>query len=199
MSPRRNPREITEDEHALMNHVSMWGSDGYPICKAGRGWVWGPWRSVKGPPVVFKTKREATVNFEAFINMLADAKGEAARQRVTGAQRGRSRPNPHRAAARRNGPQVEVRKATYGPLRWHVVFIDGGLLRRFATRKLATGFAALVNGETVGASAFYRALVEENIRKGIEPESARYNAFLDVQSFAAPQIVQANPHTGRPL
>ncbi len=57
-------RGITEDEENLLAHVVRWGSAGYPIRKLGRGWVWGPFRSVQGPPIIFKTKREATAHLE---------------------------------------------------------------------------------------------------------------------------------------
>jgi hypothetical protein len=67
-------RGITEDENDLVAHVMRWGSDGYPVHKLGRGWVWGPFRSVNGPPTMFKTKREATANFEMFLDVLRDAK-----------------------------------------------------------------------------------------------------------------------------
>lgn len=66
-------RGITEDERALIQHVSRWGSDGYPVRKSGRHWTWGPWRSVQGPPTVYATKREATAHFERFHSILLDA------------------------------------------------------------------------------------------------------------------------------
>lgn len=68
------PEEIlTEDERAILNHNCRWGSDGYPIRKfRSGGWSWGPWRSINGPPVVFKTKREAVASFEAYIDILLD-------------------------------------------------------------------------------------------------------------------------------
>ncbi len=66
-------RGITEDERALLNHVTRWGSDGYPVRKIGSRWTWGPWRSVQGPPVAFRTKREAIASFEAFESVLCDA------------------------------------------------------------------------------------------------------------------------------
>ena len=65
-------RGISEDERWLLNHCMLWGSDGYPVYKLGRGWVWGT-DHVKGPPVVFKTKREAVASFEAFEQVLIDA------------------------------------------------------------------------------------------------------------------------------
>jgi len=66
-------RGITEDESSLLTHVMMWGSAGYPVKKVGSGWTW-DYRSIKGPPVVFKTKRAAVKSFEAFEDILIDAK-----------------------------------------------------------------------------------------------------------------------------
>lgn len=67
-------RGLTEDENTLLNRLSMWGSDAYPLAKVKTGWVWGPVGSIKGPPVVFKTRREAVASFEAFHQVLLDAK-----------------------------------------------------------------------------------------------------------------------------
>lgn len=67
-------RGITGDEKALLLHVAHWGSAGYPISKLGRGWTWGPWRSVKAHPVMFRTKKKAVESFEIFLEILADAK-----------------------------------------------------------------------------------------------------------------------------
>jgi hypothetical protein len=66
-------RPITNDERDLLAHVTMFGSPGYPVRKCGRGWIWGTDR-VKGPPTVFKTKREAVASFEAFEKVLLRAK-----------------------------------------------------------------------------------------------------------------------------
>ncbi len=66
-------RGLSEDERALLTHVSRFGSDGYPVEKLGRGWSWGPWRSIKGPPCIYKTKREAVESFERFHDVLIDA------------------------------------------------------------------------------------------------------------------------------
>jgi hypothetical protein len=66
-------RGLTEDERALLNHISRWGSDGYPVRKSGSRWTWGPFLSVNGPPVLFRTKREAVASFEAFEEILLDA------------------------------------------------------------------------------------------------------------------------------
>lgn len=63
---------LSEDENALLAHISMWGSDGYPVRKRGRGWVWGEWRSIQGPRYTYKTKREAVAAFEAYYDILLD-------------------------------------------------------------------------------------------------------------------------------
>lgn len=78
-------RTVTEDERSLVNHVCRWGSDGYPVRKLGRGWIWGDWKSIKGPPTIFKTRREATASFERFLDVLVDAIREAKVARVRGA------------------------------------------------------------------------------------------------------------------
>ena len=72
-TPERK-RGITDDEKALLNHVSMWGAAGYPIWKCGpRHWYVHDFRSVKGCPSPFKTKREAVAQFEKFYDVLLDA------------------------------------------------------------------------------------------------------------------------------
>lgn len=64
-------RPLTEDERDLMKHITMFGSAGYPVKKLGsRGWVWS-YCSIKGPPKVFKTKREATESFEAYYEIVS--------------------------------------------------------------------------------------------------------------------------------
>jgi hypothetical protein len=67
-------RGITENERALLNHISRWGSSGYPVAKCGsHHWAWGPFLSIQGAPVVFKTKRECVQSFENFLEVLRDA------------------------------------------------------------------------------------------------------------------------------
>lgn len=66
-------RGLTDDESDLLQRVMRWGSDGYPIQHAGRGWTWS-YRGIQGPPVVFTTKRAAVASFEAFEAILLDAK-----------------------------------------------------------------------------------------------------------------------------
>jgi hypothetical protein len=64
---------LTRDERDLLNHVMMWGSDGYPVNRCGRGWSWS-YRTIAGPPVVFKTKHAAIASFEAYHQILIDRK-----------------------------------------------------------------------------------------------------------------------------
>jgi len=67
-------RGITEDERALLTHISRWGSSGYPVSKCGsHHWTWGPFLSIQGPPVVFPRKRDAIESFEKFMDVLRDA------------------------------------------------------------------------------------------------------------------------------
>lgn len=74
-------RPTTEDERALLNHVCMWGSDGYPIQKVGSRWIWADFRSVKGSPTTYKTKRDAVAAFERFYDMLLEFSGEESYRR----------------------------------------------------------------------------------------------------------------------
>ncbi|MBF6570519.1 MAG: hypothetical protein IVW54_16755 [Candidatus Binataceae bacterium] len=68
-------RGITADELALLDHVSRWGSDGYPVRKLGaRRWTWGPWRTIAGPPTVYTRKRDAIESVEKYLDILRDAK-----------------------------------------------------------------------------------------------------------------------------
>jgi hypothetical protein len=69
-------RGLSDDERALLAHLSRFGSDGYPVRRLSRGgWTWGPWRSIQGPPTVFGTKRAAVESFEAYCDVLRDAAG----------------------------------------------------------------------------------------------------------------------------
>lgn len=65
-------RGLSEGEGRLLRHISLFGSDGYPIQKLGRKWAWGC-ADVLGPPVTFKTKTEAVDSFEQFHGVLLDA------------------------------------------------------------------------------------------------------------------------------
>jgi len=116
--PLANPRGVSEDERALLTHVSRFGSDGYPISKLGRGWSWG-YRGIKGPPKVFKTKREAVASFEAFMDILRTASGELAYERAW-ADRDRAegrQPNPKGRIGRRlsKAQALTIARNTFGP------------------------------------------------------------------------------------
>lgn len=74
-------RTLTSDEMALLSHIGMHGSDGYPMQKVKSGWTWS-YRGIAGPPVVFPTKREATASLEAFLAVLREAKGQQAQARA---------------------------------------------------------------------------------------------------------------------
>lgn len=74
-------RPITAAERRLFQHVTMFGSVGYPVRKLGRSWVWGT-DEVKGPPTVFKTKRAACLSFEAWLDVIREALGEEAQARA---------------------------------------------------------------------------------------------------------------------
>lgn len=63
-------RPLTEDERALLTHVSMWGSTGYPVKKMAGRWTW-TYRSLSAPQM-YKTKREATERFETYMGVLRD-------------------------------------------------------------------------------------------------------------------------------
>ena len=73
-------RTLSDDERSLLNHIMMFGSDGYPVKKIGRGWSWS-YRGLAGPPMIFKTKREAVASFEAYENILIDCAGQEAKHR----------------------------------------------------------------------------------------------------------------------
>ncbi len=61
---------LSTDENDLLQHVSRWGSDGWPIQKVGRNWHWVESWGVKGSPTVYKTKRAAGEAFQAWIDAM---------------------------------------------------------------------------------------------------------------------------------
>lgn len=65
-------RGLSEEEHRMLQHVTMWGSDGYGayIHKLKRGWV----RTDAGaPPTVYRRRKEAVEALETFLRVLRDA------------------------------------------------------------------------------------------------------------------------------
>lgn len=77
---------ITESERALMGHISMWGSAGYPVSKLGRGWVWREAFGVSGSPKVYRTKREAVAAFEGWMELYRIRAGQEAYERAMAEQ-----------------------------------------------------------------------------------------------------------------
>jgi len=66
----------------------MFGSSAYPIKKLGKGWIWET-AKIEGPPKVFRTKKEATANFELFLEILNMALGHEAKERAIADRRAR--------------------------------------------------------------------------------------------------------------
>ena len=63
---------LTQNERQFLNHMSMWGSDGYPVSKIRSRWHWHEFYSINGAPTVYKTKREAVAAVEAYLDILRD-------------------------------------------------------------------------------------------------------------------------------
>ena len=63
---------LTENEDFILNHWSMFGSDGYPVNKRGNSWFVDGMRGCGSCPASFKTKREATEQWEKYIDVLID-------------------------------------------------------------------------------------------------------------------------------
>lgn len=60
---------LTDDEVALLYHVMRWGSQGYPIRKLQSKWIIDSWRSWKGFPTTYKTKKAAQAQFERWVDL----------------------------------------------------------------------------------------------------------------------------------
>jgi hypothetical protein len=73
---------MTEIESGILGHWSRWGSDGYPIEKRhGKWFVDGMFNGRGASPIAYKTKREATTQWEAFIDSLISQKGKESQAR----------------------------------------------------------------------------------------------------------------------
>lgn len=73
---------VSAAERQLLNHVTMFGSDGYPVQRVGSRWQWVDAFGVKGAPTTFKTKREAVALFEQWQDLMRERLGEEARERA---------------------------------------------------------------------------------------------------------------------
>jgi hypothetical protein len=65
---------LSQAESQFLNHMMMFGSDGYPVQKKGRNWFWTEFYGVKGAPTTYKTKRECVAAIELYIDILCDKK-----------------------------------------------------------------------------------------------------------------------------
>jgi hypothetical protein len=65
---------LEEHEGRFLDHMMRWGSDGYPVRKAGHSWIWDDFCGVRGSPKVYKTKRETVAAIERYIDILLDRK-----------------------------------------------------------------------------------------------------------------------------
>jgi hypothetical protein len=64
---------LTQAQSDILNHISMWGSDGYPVRKVRAGkWIIESFFGWQAPPTVFKTKGAANAQFEACMDLLRD-------------------------------------------------------------------------------------------------------------------------------
>lgn len=70
---------LTEDEHDVLRHTSMWGLNA-PVHKIGKHWSW-DWKSVKAPQL-YATKHEAVAAWHRYHDMLVVQSGLEARERA---------------------------------------------------------------------------------------------------------------------
>lgn len=60
---------LTQADHELRAHITMWGEPGYPINKIGSRWYWRDAFGVKGSPLPYKTKKAAIEAFEGWLSL----------------------------------------------------------------------------------------------------------------------------------
>jgi len=63
---------ILEAEWNWLQHISRWGSSGYPVRKLGRKWQFDRMYNAGGCPSLFTTKRAAVERVELYYDMLLD-------------------------------------------------------------------------------------------------------------------------------
>ncbi len=63
---------LTDAENHFLQHITRYGSDGYPAQKVGRNWQWMESWGVKGAPTVYKTKRDCVAAIERYVDILLD-------------------------------------------------------------------------------------------------------------------------------
>jgi hypothetical protein len=72
---------LTTDEKAFLAHVSMFGSDGYPVARmlGTAKWVWYPAWGIT-IPMTYKTKKAAFTAVDIYLNGLMDRVGARAKE-----------------------------------------------------------------------------------------------------------------------
>lgn len=64
---------LTVAESDWLQHVSMFGSAGYPVQKlAPHRWIWREMWGVNGAPTVYRTRRECVAAIERYHDFLLD-------------------------------------------------------------------------------------------------------------------------------
>jgi len=63
---------LTEGENQFMQHMSRFGSDGYPVRQYGRKWAFEKAFGAGGSPVMYPTKKAASGAVEAYMDILRD-------------------------------------------------------------------------------------------------------------------------------
>lgn len=63
---------ILEAEWNWLQHISRWGSSGYPVAKLGRKWQFQRMYNAGGSPTLYRTKREAVAVVEQYYSDLLD-------------------------------------------------------------------------------------------------------------------------------
>ena len=63
---------LSEGENRFMQHMSMFGSPGYPVGKLGRKWQFARAFGVGGTPVLYPAKAKAVAAVDAYLDILRD-------------------------------------------------------------------------------------------------------------------------------
>jgi hypothetical protein len=61
---------LTEGENQFLQHMIMFGSDGYPVGKLGRKWQFAKAFGAGGTPTLYPTKRQAVEAVERYLDIL---------------------------------------------------------------------------------------------------------------------------------
>ena len=94
--------------------------------------------------------------------------------------------------------KIQIVKATSGSLRWQIRKNDK-MIVRCATKKLATLYLRLFNGDISAAPAWYRLLLGYARKRMGASDALRFAVGSARQYGIGPTSVQADPETGLPL